>query len=31
MAFDSRMNNVKEWIKNQLMNIDNELSYVNLN
>ncbi|MED4035913.1 hypothetical protein P4667_28305, partial [Priestia megaterium] len=30
MAFDSRMNNVKEWIKNQLMNIDNELSYVNL-
>ncbi|SDE43256.1 hypothetical protein SAMN04487777_11250 [Priestia aryabhattai B8W22] len=30
MAFDSRMNNVKEWIKKQLTNIDNELSYVDL-
>ena len=30
MAFDSRMNNVKEWIKKQLTNIDNELPYVDL-
>ena len=30
MAFDSRMNNVKEWIKNQLTNMDNELPYVDL-
>ncbi|MBQ4869133.1 hypothetical protein IHQ11_21925 [Priestia megaterium] len=30
MAFDSRMNNVKEWIKNQLNNGNDELFYVNL-
>ncbi|MGG3125161.1 hypothetical protein ABEP18_31865, partial [Priestia megaterium] len=30
MAFDSRMNNVREWIKEQLKNLDDELSYVNL-
>lgn len=29
MAFDSRMNNVREWIKNQLNNLDDGLSYVN--
>ncbi len=29
MAFDSRMNNVREWIKKQLKNGDAELFYVN--
>ncbi|MFL0574821.1 hypothetical protein ACH0BK_27980 [Priestia megaterium] len=30
MAFDSRMNNVREWIKNQLMDIDEQSFYVDL-
>ncbi len=30
MAFDSRMNNVRKWIKRKLNNIDIELSYVDL-
>ncbi|PGT56740.1 hypothetical protein COD13_00755 [Priestia megaterium] len=29
MAFGSRMNNVKKWIKNQLNNLDDEIFYVN--
>ncbi|MDO6849750.1 hypothetical protein Q4S57_17505 [Priestia megaterium] len=31
MAFDSRMNNVRKWINEQLNNTDDELFYMNLN
>lgn len=31
MAFDSRMNNVRKWINEQLNNTDDELFHMNLN